>query len=457
MTLAPSRHNLVATLEDTGEPAIVNVLAGTADLLSQAEAAALARGEPMAGLEERGYLVNPDDEMRRYRAAYLDFLDARDRDEVQLFFAPTYACNFACSYCYQSEYETETPLDGEAVVGAFYRYVDSAFAGRRVYVTLFGGEPLLPGERHHGVIAALVQGAKARGLDIAVVTNGYLLDAYLDGLTQARIREIQVTLDGVGPLHDRRRPLRGGGATFERVLAGIEAALARKVPVNLRVVVDRENLKGLVELARFAQERGWTRNPLVKTQLGRNYELHYCQVERARLYTRVELHRQLYALLREHPEVLELHRPAFALARGLATDGTLPPPLFDACPGCKTEWAFDARGRIYACTATVGKPGEELGTFYPEVQLDAATVRAWQERDVLTIAACRDCPAQLACGGGCAAVAKRRTGDLHAPDCRPVAELLGLGLALYAPKVENEAPTVSACCCTAGAASTSCG
>jgi uncharacterized protein len=38
---------------------------------------------------------------------------------------------------------------------------------------------------------------------------------------------------------------------------------------------------------------------------------------------------------------------------------------------------------------------------------------------------------QLACGGGCAALAKNQTGRLHAPDCRPVKELLGLGMALY--------------------------
>jgi len=59
-------------------------------------------------------------------------------------------------------------------------------------------------------------------------------------------------------------------------------------------------------------------------------------------------------------------------------------------------------------------------------------VRAWEKRDVLGIDACRSCSRQLACGGGCGAVAKSREGGVDRPDCRPVAELLALGGALYA-------------------------
>ena len=114
-------------------------------------------------------------------------------------------------------------------------------------------------------------------------------------------------------------------------------------------------------------------------------------------------------MAREHPELLEFHRPAFSLARFLWENGELPDPLFDACPGCKSEWAFDYTGRIYSCTAMVGKNGEELGTFYPEVTRNAARIDEWQARDVTTIPGCRDCAQQLACGGGCGAVAKNRT------------------------------------------------
>jgi len=41
------------------------------------------------------------------------------------------------------------------------------------------------------------------------------------------------------------------------------------------------------------------------------------------------------------------------------------------------------------------------------------------------------CNLRLACGGGCASVAMNREKKLNAPDCRPVTELLQLGISLY--------------------------
>ena len=53
---------------------------------------------------KKGYLVDEAEEDRLYRKRYADFLDARETDEVQIFFVPWYSCNFACSYCYQEGY-----------------------------------------------------------------------------------------------------------------------------------------------------------------------------------------------------------------------------------------------------------------------------------------------------------------------------------------------------------------
>jgi uncharacterized protein len=230
--------------------------------------------------------------------------------------------------------------------------------------------------------------------------------------------------------------LRGGGSPFDAIVRGVDACLAHDLPVNLRMVLDRENLDELPTLADFARSRGWTDHPRFVTQLGRNYELHGCQRDPARLLGRLELAEAVVGLARRFPAVLDFHRPALSVARVLFDQGELPEPLFDACPGCKTEWAFDYTGRVYPCTATVGKRGEEVGRFHPTVELHADRVAEWQERDVLAIEACRGCGLQLACGGGCGAVAKNRSGKLHGPDCRPVRELLELGFDLYGSKEE---------------------
>ena len=225
--------------------------------------------------------------------------------------------------------------------------------------------------------------------------------------------------------------MKGGGETFDRIVEGIDQLLAAHIPVNLRMVIDKENIGNLPEFARFAIDKGWTSNPIFKTQLGRNYELHECQTDQSRLYSRLEMYKDIYWLLQDHPYIQEFHKPAFSISKFLFENGEMPEPLFDACTGTKTEWAFDFTGNIFSCTATVGKEGESLGTFYPQVKLNTDEIETWEERDILSIPKCRNCNLALICGGGCASMAKNYNGDLNFHDCRPVTELLELGISHY--------------------------
>jgi uncharacterized protein len=432
-TMTFSKHNIFTQLKDSDDYILLNPLSREADILTP-ELALEYQSGTLSDPDEfirKGYLVDEAEEAKRYRDAYLEFIENRDEDEVQVFYVPTYACNFNCSYCYQEGYDTARDRSHDEVLEAFFRWLDTELAGRKKYITIFGGEPLLPSEASRTTVARILEESKARGLSVAVVTNGYELENYIPLLRKGSIREIQVTLDGVGEVHDRRRPRHGGGATFEAVSRGVDAALAAGLPVNLRAVVDRENLPGLPDLARYAIAKGWTGSPLFKTQLGRNYELHTCQMDEKKLYSRVELYTELYGLIAENPEILEFHRPAYSISKFLFEHGELPEPLFDSCPGTKTEWALDYSGRIYSCTATVGKADEALGTFYPEVTRKNEIIEEWEERDVTSIPECAGCNLQLTCGGGCASVAKNRTGRIQAPDCRPTDQLISMGIPLY--------------------------
>lgn len=431
--MQPSGHNIFSRIHQTDDYFIVNLLSGNADILTAEEASCLLQANnsfPEAFIQ-KGYVVDPEKEAMDFRLKYLDFLDAREEDEIQLFYAPSYHCNFKCAYCYQDGY-VYPPVDNSIEVAkAFFSFIGKRFAGKRKYITLFGGEPLLNDPGRTAFLAFFTESCKAANLDLAVVTNGFHLSSFIPVLKKAQIREIQVTLDGPENIHNLRRPLKNGKGTFHEIVSGIDDALANQLPVNLRVVLDKDNIGSLPEIANWAIQKGWTDFPLFKTQLGRNYELHYCQSKQSRLYSRIDLYKDLYGMVKQHPEVLKFHKPAYSISRFLFDNGELPEPLFDSCPGCKTEWAFDYTGAIYSCTATVGKSGEELGTFYPEWEWKEDRIGAWQQRDILSIPQCTNCNVRLACGGGCASVAFNREGHLHAPDCRPVKELLELGISLY--------------------------
>lgn len=428
-----SAHTILGRIKDSDEWYIVNPLWESADVISNEQANEYINntlpGDPE--FAEKHYVVDEGEEESYFRKRYLDFLDERDDDEVQVFFVPWYSCNFSCSYCYQDEYSNASAKLTTGIIDAFFANVYKQFAGRKKYITIFGGEPLLNNRENQTLVEYFLRSATSGGLDCAIVTNGYCLASYIDTLKRHRIREVQVTLDGTAEVHDSRRKLKGGGSSFDAISNAIDQSLEAGLPINLRVVVDRENIGNLPELANHAVKRGWTANPLFKTQLGRNYELHHCQANSQKLFSRVEMYQELYMLIKENPRVLEFHKPAFSISKFLFEQGGFPSPLFDSCPGGKNEWAFDYLGNIYSCTATVGKAGEELGTYFPQAHLHVDKIEQWQERDVLSIEACRKCNLRLACGGGCASVAKNKSGNLCSPDCRPIAELLSLGFATY--------------------------
>ncbi len=435
-----SNHNIFSRIRNSENYFIVNPLSGNADILSPDDAGKLEiikNGgvvHDIVFIEElavKGYLAEEPEEKKLYRSRYLDFIDSREKDEVQIFFVTNYSCNFACSYCYQDQYSNQGSELTHEIIDAFFSYILNEFDGRKKYVTVFGGEPLLGSEKQKELISYFVSKSAAADLQLSLVTNGYALEEYAAILKRGKIREVQVTLDGTEAIHDSRRFLKGGQGTFRKIVKGIDSLLENKIDINLRMVVDKDNIDNLPDLARFAIDRGWTKSGHFKTQLGRNYELHHCQSASGKLFDRISLYESIYELVRKYPHITEFYKPAYSISKFISEQGELPDPLFDACPACKTEWAFDYTGQIYSCTATVGKADELLGTFYPFITRKTELIEEWERRDISAIPECRECSLQLACGGGCGSVAKNRTGYVCSSDCRPVKELLELGFSAY--------------------------
>ena len=441
-----SRHAILADVPDREEVLLVQPLSGQAALLERPAAEALRAlpGALPAALDEAtlraaGFVV--DDaaaDQALLEGARAEWRSEAAKTPTQLIVVPSFGCNLACTYCYQELFDPSAGgLMAPAAVDAFFAYVERHHLGGplKPYVTLFGGEPLRDTPAHHDRIGRFLAGARRLGLQVAAVTNGHDLQAFLPALSAGPVKEVQVTLDGPRALHDRRRPHASGRGTFDEIVAGIDGLVAAGVPVNLRVVADRDNLPALPELAEFAAGRGWLDLPAsrFKTQVGRNYELFGCasRQDRGALFDRVELWAEYVRLAEAHPVLRRFHRPRFHGIGHLAETGELPAPNFDACPAAKTEWAFGPDGSVYGCTATVGHASHRLGSFFPEVTRDEAAIAQWSGRSTLTVAGCQGCALAPACGGGCAAVAWSRTGQTMETDCRPVRELYGLGARFY--------------------------
>ena len=177
---------------------------------------------------------------------------APDKPGLFLRVSVTDRCQFRCTYCMPPEgirsCRHEDILTYEEIA-SFVRYLHAEFGVAKVRVT--GGDPLVRKD-----LPLLVKMfSKMKIPDIAMTTNGQLLEAHAEALKNAGLRRVNISLDSLIP-ETFSRLSRGG--ELEKTLQGIQAALRHDLrPVKLNMVV----LKGVNDgeigrLASFAVDQG---------------------------------------------------------------------------------------------------------------------------------------------------------------------------------------------------------
>jgi len=179
--------------------------------------------------------------------------DQFNRPVTYLRISVTDKCNLRCVYCMP---ERGLPWLPKAEILSYEEISQlvraAASAGVRS-IRLSGGEPLIRKDLHRLVAEiAAIDGIE----DIALSTNGLLLEEQLDALLAAGLKRVNVSLDTLREdrfLEIARRP------GLDRVLAGIDAAISRGLsPMKINCVVMRGYNDD--EIAAFAQ---WTRERAV--------------------------------------------------------------------------------------------------------------------------------------------------------------------------------------------------
>jgi len=142
-------------------------------------------------------------------------------------------CNLRCSYCMP---ESGVPqLDRQDVLS----YEQMLVLARQAVATgiqkirITGGEPLV----RKGVVDFLAKLAQTPGLQqLALTTNGLLLDRMAGDLKRAGVQRLNISLDSLRPEVFARITRRGD---LRQVLAGIAAAEGAGFPVKINMVVMR--------------------------------------------------------------------------------------------------------------------------------------------------------------------------------------------------------------------------
>ena len=155
---------------------------------------------------------------------------------------PARGCNFRCVYCFEDHKNESLTDEGEKRICRFFKRNVRKF--KSVKIDWFGGEPLLEKDRVISIMQAAQDACEKAGVPLYanIITNGYLLD--LDtflALTKTGVLFYQITIDGPAHIHNRYRPLTGGGETYDRIIQNL-LEIHRHAGNSLFSVAVRTNL-----------------------------------------------------------------------------------------------------------------------------------------------------------------------------------------------------------------------
>lgn len=161
-------------------------------------------------------------------------------------------CNYKCVYCRTGEFGAQYP---ELAIDEYFRLIKLFVNLGIEKVRLTGGEPLL----RNGLIDLIqklsgLRTLKGEPLDLALTTNGHLLEKLAKPLKAAGLNRITVSMDAVdAPTFERITRVPG---SFKKVLAGVRAAReAGLTPLKINCVLLRGFNDGEIEgFARFARD-----------------------------------------------------------------------------------------------------------------------------------------------------------------------------------------------------------
>ena len=181
-------------------------------------------------------------------------MDSHGRVIHDLRVSITDRCNYKCVYCRDGESSPQYP---ELGIDEYLRLIE-AFVGLGITkVRLTGGEPLL----RRGLVElveelARMQTLEGGQLDLALTTNGHLLDKLAAPLKAAGLNRVTVSMDAVEP-ETFERITRVPGS-FKKVLGGVRAARAAGLtPLKINCVLLRGFNEDQIEgFARFARDEG---------------------------------------------------------------------------------------------------------------------------------------------------------------------------------------------------------
>jgi uncharacterized protein len=348
------------------------------------------------------------------------FQQARDNTPIVVTLTTTMDCNLGCYYCYESRTKETLGIKHISDIVTWASQQIHTRKNRSLHVDWYGGEPLLNIEFIDSASDALQSMClqQRASYSASVISNGTAWPANVgDFIARHKIRQVQVTFDGLPENHNIRRRYRKGYAPSDDTnsfftIADLVDKLLDHTRVDIRINLDPLNQQDLLPLVDFARERGWFKRkfPAVvqparlaaytdRSAFVRNSGLSTSQYDDLRQRLRSQVGKEIKIEESEAPDGFAYPKTSVcaALTRG--------------------SFVVGADGLHYRCGLQVGEKHRAVGAI-PSVLGNALPnypdKKWWDQFDPTVLPSCSRCSFLPICWGGCPK--KHLDQDAHALD-----------------------------------------
>ena len=177
-------------------------------------------------------------------------IDGHGREVNYLRVSVTERCNFRCQYCMPEKPFTWVPKENLLSFEELFLFMKVAIDEGVNKIRITGGEPLL---RHDlDSFIRMIHDYKP-DIDLALTTNGYLLPEMAQGLKDAGLKRVNISLDTL-------KPAVASYIAQKNVLGKVLDGIAKAQEVGLVVKINMVPLKGIndneiLDVLEFCQQR----------------------------------------------------------------------------------------------------------------------------------------------------------------------------------------------------------
>lgn len=328
---------------------------------------------------------------------------------LDLHILTTTGCNFKCPYCYQcgiqAEFLTEEKMQKEL------DFLDTYIKNNHIKesrIEITGGEPTINWQIVEKLLPKIAELFKKYNVkyETLIVTNGLLLTKEkVDLIAKYNWKRLQLTIDGLEQVHNKRRLNKGKENSFKTIINNLDYIINNnKIDiVNLRINYDKSNVEEIPKLLDFIKERYGTEKFRISLGLITKTVKDAEANEFINKYGITELEFKSY-YIKLYKELLN---KGFEVSDIFSFDGMCTAKL-------KHGFLMEPDGKIVKCVSGVGREDFVIGDYTKNKFSD----ETYLFKDIYEKCLEKNCPFLPLCHTGCRFDSFIKNGDKRATNCK---------------------------------------